>query len=58
MQVWAGFHVGVGWVAWSHQIAGVELFPQNVLKKIELAEWFVAFCYGAVPSSQGLEVKA
>lgn len=58
MQVWAGFHVDVGWVAWSHKLAGIALFPQNVLRKFELAEWFVTFCFVAVPSSQGLEAKA
>lgn len=36
-------------MAWSHKLAGVELFSQNVLKKFELAEWSVAFCVVAVP---------
>lgn len=54
MLVWAGFHGGAGWVAWSHKFAGVELFHQNVLNKFELAEW-LAFCYVAVPSSQSPE---
>lgn len=58
MQVWAGFHVAVGWVAWSHKLAGVGLFPQSVLKKFELAVWFIAFCFVAMPSSEGLEAKA
>lgn len=48
----------MGWVALSHKLTGVGLFPQNVLKKFKLAEWFVAFCFVAVPSSQGLKAKA
>lgn len=51
-------NVDVGWVALSHKLTGVGLFPQNVLKKFKLAEWFVAFCFVAVPSSQGLKAKA
>lgn len=57
MQVWAGCHVDVGWVAWSHKLPGVALFPQNVLKKFLLVEWFVDSCFVAVPSSQGLELN-
>lgn len=55
MQVWADFHRGVGWVAWSHKFTGVELLHQNVLNKFKLAEWLDTFCY--VPSSQSSEAK-
>ena len=42
-------------MAWSHKLAGVELFHHNVLNKFESAEWLAAFCYVAVPSSQSPE---
>lgn len=58
MQVWAGLYVDVGWVARSHKLAGLALFPQNGLKKFKLAERFVALCFVAMPSSQGIEAKA
>lgn len=55
MQVWAGFHMGAGWAAWSHKLAGVELFHKNILNEFELVEWLAAFCYVAVPSSHSSE---
>lgn len=50
MQVWDGWP--------GLKLAGIALFPQNVLKNFKLAEWFVAFCFVAMPGSQGLEAKA
>lgn len=44
MQVWAGFHMGVGWVAWAHKLTGVGLFPQSVLKKFKLVVYCFLFC--------------